>query len=155
GIIISGEGGMACNGWCGGDVANPPDLVLSLGAITLFNLQMEIGGHTYDETQGALLVPFFITTFGIPLTPSSPGTTSILNNSGIVRGQAGTGSNFVSFRLKTPPGQLNLDFLGDREVFRSGFFFARTTVPEPATLGLMATGLAAIVGTLLRKRTCR
>jgi len=66
----------------GVDVANPPDFVLSLGAITLSSLQVEIGGHTYDETQGALLVPFFITTFGISLTPSSPSVTAILNNNG-------------------------------------------------------------------------
>src|SRR5437667_11793506 len=50
GISVSGAGGMDCNGWCGVDVGNPPDFVLSLGAITLGSLRVEIGGNTYDET---------------------------------------------------------------------------------------------------------
>jgi hypothetical protein len=153
GINVSGEGSLFCADWCNGENHVPDGTELGLGAITLNSLRVGIGGNTYDESQGALLVPFFINTFG-PLFAPGGVAAAILNNDGIVVGQAGTGSNFVQFRLKTPPGSLGLYFYGEN-VFYGGQYLATTTVvPEPATLGLMATGLAGIVGLVRRKRAC-
>jgi PEP-CTERM motif len=152
GINVSGDGGIDCGDWCNGENDVPDGTELNLGDITLHQLRVEIGGNTFDESQGALLAPFFINTFGPLFAPSSGGA-AILNNNGIVVGQAGTGSNFVQFRLKTPPGDLELDF--NEGTFARGRYIGMTTVvPEPATLGLMATGLAGIVGLVRRKRGC-
>lgn len=74
---------------------------------------------------------------------------------GSIQGQTGEGDTLHAFDLQIPTGKLVLtfDFVRDGSVpyyqFTNGVF---TTVPEPGTLGLMASGLAAILGTALRKR---
>jgi hypothetical protein len=74
---------------------------------------------------------------------------------GPIRGQTGEGPTLHQFDLQIPPGKLVLtfDFIRDGSSpyyqFTNGVF---TTVPEPGTLGLMASGLAGIVGAALRKR---
>jgi hypothetical protein len=70
--------------------------------------------------------------------------------------------NFNSFNLHVASGQLVLTFdlvpaqngVPANYQFSQGYFVS--TVPEPGTLGMMATGLAGIiVGIIQRKRNCR
>jgi PEP-CTERM motif-containing protein len=63
-----------------------------------------------------------------------------------------------NFNLQIPPGKLVLTFdffPGNGNSVPPFYEFSHgtfTTTPEPGTLGLMASGLAAIVGAVLRKR---
>lgn len=74
---------------------------------------------------------------------------------GPLGGGTGEGPTLHSFDLQIPTGKLvlNFDFVRDGTTpyyqFSHGVF---TTVPEPGTLGLMASGLAGILGIVLRKR---
>jgi hypothetical protein len=153
GITIFGQGGMVCN-WCFDDHAVPDGFPIVLGNISYHSLQMFIGGNTYDVNNSSLSLPLFLTTFADLKVPDGSGP-AILNN-GVIFGQAGSGDNPFQFRLIMPRGNLGLGFVPAEKpsyyLFFRGGFFASAVVPEPGTLGLMATGLAGIVGLLRRKR---
>ena len=67
---------------------------------------------------------------------------------------------FTQFNLQTPAGGKfcsTWTFVPASDEFPAGFVFTEgkflaATTPEPGTLGLMATGLAGIIGVIRRKR---
>lgn len=109
-------------------------VVLFISSINAASFTFPLGGR----------VP---TTFTIAV----PASFSVVN--GLVLNEAGP-----SLNVMIPPGQLVLTFNyfppGNGE--RARYFFSSgqyvVTTPEPGTLGLMATGLAGIVGLIFSKR---
>jgi hypothetical protein len=159
--ITTAFGDVVCNGWCfSGDVLLPGSA-----------LQPNIDIIAFDEVQGSVifggrvhpvdglnqLLPaitalgsFQFPTNGRNFTVSVPATID-----GLVGGS--TSDMAGDFYLQIPPGKLVLTFdfsPGGNGVppyyqFSHGIF---TTTPEPGTLGLMASGLTAIVGSVVKRK---
>lgn len=144
GTSIEAIGGMACFEWCSGNLI--PDLNSVYIGETFVNQpfgSVKIGGTTYD--------------------PASVGYDCCFFSSGSLNGSvtlfAGQGDTYKEIMLTLPQGGgWDLTFEGDSlngYWFTSGEFTAGSPyapIPEPGTLGLMATGLAGIVGVIRRKR---
>jgi hypothetical protein len=162
-INLTGGGTAFCQpptSFCDADVPILPGTSLnpSIGVDFEFSTGgVKIGGHTYE----AVLFVSSITAapFTFPMGGNVPATFTVAVPAafsvvaGMVQNQAGSPLN-----VTIPPGKLVLTFKyfpaanGDP----ARYFFSRgqyvVTTPEPGTLGLMATGLAGIVGMILRKR---
>lgn len=139
---ISGIGGMACFDWCSGEITNNPVSLshLFIGPFT----SATVNGVSYDPNSEFDL---FCCAFS---------DSGYLNSS--VDGQVGSGNTFAQLFLTLPgPGGWNLTFntYPEGQAFVHGMFKAGrppSTVPEPGTIGLMASGLTGIVGVIRRKR---
>lgn len=80
-------------------------------------------------------------------------------------GSVGAGDSFIQFRITAPTnGSWTLNFAPTTDengnpafIFTDGEFFASAPapIPEPATIGLMLTGLAGIAGITKRKARFR
>ena len=148
GTSITGFGGMQCIAWCSGPI---PDLT-SVGTSQVFIssfLSATVAGVSYDPNSDIYLQSLF----------SSSG---LLNRS--TSGFVGEGATFQPINLILPgPGSWNLQFdffppsggSPGYYQFVSGTFTAGTPsspVPEPSTLGLIATGLTMVFGAAQRRR---
>ena len=152
GTNITGIGGMACFDWCSGPI---PDLTF-VGTSQIFLSgsfgSATIRGTNYDPETLSLCCLF-----------SASGD---LNSS--VGGFVGEGDTFTQLNLTLPccvSWGLNFVPVPPEGDFPGGFQFVHgeliagtppAATPEPGTLGLMATGLAGIVGVIRKKRLiCR
>src|SRR6266536_1797437 len=142
GTIITASAGMACHPWCDGFPI--PDLS-SVAASQVFIGSFQsviVGGITYNNIDLSCCIFDF---------------SGSLNGS--VSGFVGEGETFRQLNLTLPGGGgWSFNFIGSPGSFQfvGGTFTAGTpppvVTPEPGTLGLMATGLAGIVGVIRRKR---
>jgi len=149
GTRITGVGGMACFTWCSGPIPDLNSVGTSQVFISFFTSAL-VGGINYDPNSD---IAIFCCLF------SGSGD---LNGS--ASGFVGEGETFKSMNLTLPGGggwRLNFTFFpasgGSPPYYQfvNGTFTAGTPsaeVPEPGTLGLMAMGMAGIVGALRRKR---
>jgi len=149
GTRITGVGGMACFAWCSGPIPDLNSVATSQVFISFFTSAL-VGGINYDPNSD---IAIFCCLF------SGSGD---LNGS--ASGFVGEGETFKSMNLTLPGGggwNLNFTFFpasgGSPPYYQfvNGTFTAGTPpaeVPEPGTLGLMAMGMAGIVGALRRKR---
>jgi hypothetical protein len=161
-IDLSGGGSAFCQpptSFCVVDVPILPGTSLNPGMGVDFEFSsgsVRIGGNAYPVV--LFLSSITAASFTFPLggrvpttfTIAVPAAFSVVD--GIVLNPAGSPLNVI-----IPPSNLVLTFNyfpaanGDpaRYFFSHGLY---TTTPEPGTLGVMATGLAGIVGLILRKR---
>ena len=167
GISLGGGGSASCVWWCSsGGVLSPgtllvPDIFVdfesSEGGVT-------IGGHTYHGPVDAGLFVSSITArgFTFPAGGNVPSifTVTLPASFAAVHGEVADGT---LFDVNVPPGELVLTF--DYYPFVnvnsvSGYYFSQGSykaqgvpgIPEPGTIGLVATGLGGIVGLIRRKR---
>jgi len=170
GVNLSASGDVSCF-WCGlqrysltpGSSITPSvgngglDFVFVQGSLTFGGQPQTCNGDCSLFASGiTALSSLTFPTNGRNFTVTVP---AILN--GAIGGVIGEGESFHQFDLQVRPGRLVLtfDFAPGQSggppayyQFSQGMF---TTTPEPSTLGLMASGLAGIMGTALRKRRCR
>jgi hypothetical protein len=142
GVTITGLGGMACFDWCFGPVSDPNGSESQVFA-GFFDTVI-IGGRSYDPF--ALSIDIFDCCGG-------------LNAS--ARGIVGSDTGPLEFRLTLPTGgswSFHFAPTTDQDgnpafIFTDGSFQASAPLPtpEPATIGLMLTGLAGIAGIVKRK----
>jgi len=125
---------------------------------------IQIGGYTFSLTSTPAAPPGGVTFGPIQLIPTTTGTTATLTAVGTVTGGAfGTSTaNFsglfsAQFAGETPADVFNSINTGNATRF-VGFSAELTTtpigtVPEPATVALMATGLLALGGVVRVRRS--
>jgi len=152
GTTITGIGGMACFSWCSGPIPDLNSVGTSQVFISTF-VSATVGGIAYDPNND---ISFQSSLF------SSSG-----NLNGSVSGFVGEGETFRLFNMTLPGGgawNLKFDFFpasgGSPAYYQfvNGTFTAGTPptpVPEPGTLGFMATGLAVLLGVVQRKLLIR
>src|SRR6266481_2960619 len=138
GVNITGIGGMACFDWCSGPISDPNIANTSQIFVTFFDTAT-IGGTSYDPS--TLAFNSLFDAFG-GLNASTAGS-------------VGEGDSFIQFRMTAPTnGTWSLGFAPTVDqngnpafIFTDGKFSASAPLPtpEPATVGLMLTGLAGIV----------
>jgi hypothetical protein len=147
GVNITGFGGMACFDWCSdfSPISSPSGQPSQIFLGDFFTAT--IGGKSYDP----------ITLDFDSLFDASGG----LNASTL--GSVGAGDSFIQFRMTAPTGGWNLNFAPTVDqngnpafIFVNGQFSASAPLltPEPATVGLMLTGLAGIAGIVKRQARC-
>jgi len=146
GTEISAIGGMACFEWCSGPIPDLNSVSLSQLFVDLPFQRAKIGGTTYNPDFVGYTCCFF--------SPSGDlnGSVSVLASDGAL----------TQYNLMLPQGggwNLTFDSFDGGYQFVHGEFTAGTPpapVPEPGTLGLMATGFAGFVGVIRKKRLlCR
>ena len=149
GVTITGFGGMACFDWCSGDPISDPSGSPSQIFISDF-FSATVGGTSYDPE-----------TLDFQSLFSADGGVNALAN-----GSVGAGDGFLQFSLVMPTnGSWNLNFgyvpPSDGNpgyyYFTDGEFNAQSSAPtpEPATIAMTLTGLAAITGLAKRKLKMR
>jgi len=147
GTNITGIGGMACFDWCSGPIPDLNSVGTSQVFVSFFT-GATVGGITYDPNSDLAI---FCCLFSI---------SGDLNGS--VSGLVGEPLKPLNLTLPCC-GAWNLNFAffpasdGSPAYYQfvSGTFIAGTppaAIPEPGTLGLMATGLAGIFGVIQRRR---
>jgi hypothetical protein len=158
GVSISGGGSAVCDNWCNAGLLFPagsrltPDVDLLGFAFSQGTVR--IGGRTESV---ATLFNSSITSSGFifPTNGKKVFTVSLFAFIPEIRGITETGE---VFNLEMPRAKLRLTFVynpfGNGYEFSKGKFTAGV-VPEPGTLGLMGSGLAGIIGAILRKRGCK
>jgi hypothetical protein len=163
GTNISGFGGISCYfSYCSSNDSFAPgtSLIPSIGQIFISDFASAmVGGKTYDpyteigftslfsaNVLGSFTFPdnFYSSTFCVPASMSSP-----------LGGIAGSGETFTMFNLNMPAGGnfcTSWNFSGQYQFTHGSFVATTTTVPEPGTLGLIVTGLTAMVGLIRQGR---
>src|SRR6266536_2758830 len=148
-IISTSDAGMACFDWCSGPISDLSSVSTSSQVFVGFFQTAIVGGITYDPNND------------IPLCCLTG------DFSGSASGFVCEGETFKLLNLTLPGGggwNLKFDFFpasgGSPAYYQfvSGTFTAGTPpapVPEPGTLGLMATGLAGIIGVVQGRRFIR
>jgi PEP-CTERM motif len=146
GTLITADGAMACQAWCHFPIPDLTSVAASEVFIADFGTAI-VGGRTYNDI-------CCLSLFSVDgsLNPSASGF-------------VGQGETFKVLNLTLPFGNgwsFNFQFFpasgGSPAYYQfvSGSFSAGTppvaTIPEPGTVGLMATGLAGLVGVIRRKR---
>jgi len=156
GVSITGDGFFGCTIWCNPLSFESTGFPIDITNLTTVDYFAQLRGKTFSAL-GAFSSPWSLT-FGDFSVPGGQ-VPAVLNN-GLILGTVSNGNRAFKFFLKLPPGTLQLQFLSDPEfpdqwTFLDGEFSAsrRTTVPEPGTMALTATGLAAIVGLVRKKRS--
>jgi hypothetical protein len=151
GTTIQAFGTMQCYPWCYIDQGLQPDTSAPIGEVfvSYFSGPVIIGGKTYDS---AVADPSSFFTEGGSLNPSV-----------VLQVEQGFG-NWTEVELTLPQNggwTFYFDYIPPHDDSPGGYLFNHgefynasppTPVPEPGTLGLMATGLAGITGLIRRKR---
>jgi hypothetical protein len=156
GVSITGIGGMACFYWCSDPISDPNIAQPSEIFLTTF-LTATIGGITYDpDTLGLYIFDAFGGLSALTVGSVGEGDCSA--------GQPGT-TCFIQFRMTAPTnGGWSFNFAPtvDQDgnpayIFTDGEFGASAPLltPEPATVGLMLTGLVGIAGMVKRRARFR
>jgi len=150
GVNITGIGGMGCFFWCSGNPIPDPNVAFpSQISLTGFG-PATIGGKIYDGMFLSFSPSIFDEGGGLVATTS---------------GLAGSDTGPLQFNLTLPTnGTWQFNFVPTTDQFGNpafsftdGEFSASAPVPtlEPATVGLMLTGLAGIAGIARRKAKFR
>jgi PEP-CTERM motif len=171
GTSISGFGGIGCFDWCSPDFtppfapgSSPP---VDIGQIFLGGFgNVTLGGHTFDpntmDFSGNSFSATILQGFTFPVNPSGSTFTTCVPAAmpSSLPGSVGSDSDFTNFVLHMPTsGNFCSTWVlvpGSGEVsggyqFSSGRLVT-TAVPEPGTFGLMASGVAAVIAAIRRKR---
>jgi len=160
--ITTSDGDVVCYGWCFvGDVLLPGStLKPNIDIIAFGGSQGSVtfGGQVHP-VDGLFVLSPAITALGSFQFPTN-GRSFTVTVPAMIDGLIGGNTLDMSgdFNLQIPPGKLVLTFdfsPGNGNTVPPFYAFSHgtfTTTPEPGTLGLMASGLAAIVGAVLRKR---
>ena len=153
GTMIQAYGMMQCYPWCYNDQELQPDTSTYIGDIyvTLGNYgPVMLGGKTYNVDN---------------YDPSSffpPDGGGGLNSSVFLQVEQGSG-NLKEVELTLPQNggwNFHFEYIPAHDDYSGGYLFTHgefyaasppTPVPEPATLGFLATGLAGIAGLIRRK----
>jgi PEP-CTERM motif-containing protein len=165
-------GGSACggsDGWCIGAFLPPGTSVTpNVGLVSFEGFSIfKLGGHSYDMSEGAFLNSSITAgaSFTVPMGKNSPLTFTVTIPANLTPPVGGVLPDGSQFNLNIPPGKLVLTFRffpgvdgfpAGYYAFSEGQFIVAT--PEPGTIFLLATGLAAIVGrkcTSRRPSACR
>jgi hypothetical protein len=161
GTNIAGTGGIACFDWCSTlNPVSPGQVFPGFGQIFIeFFSNAMVGGKNYDPTKDiAFSSGFFIDSLGsITLPANGSDVTACLpaRAQSPITGFVGEGPTFTQMNLNLPAGGsfcTTWNFAGGQYTFVHGNFSV-STVPEPGTLYLMGSGLVAVFGAALRKRT--
>jgi hypothetical protein len=147
GLNITGFGGMNCIEWCSLPIPDPSIAQPSQIFISAFDT-VTINGKSYDPSQFALTSSLFDDFGGL---------------NALVSGLAGSETGPLQFNLKLPTNggwSFNFSPTTDQNgnpafIFTDGEFSATQVTSEPATVGLMLTGLAGIAGIIKRKAKFR
>jgi hypothetical protein len=159
---ITGFGGIACqpSDWCTNPVLPPGSIFPNIGQIGIENFgDAKLGGTSYGDFEFGFTSSLSVDVLGsiiLPVNPHGSTFTACVpaTMSGPVTGNAGSGETFTQFTLQMPVGGrfcTTWFFGGGVYQFERGTFFV-STVPEPGTLGLMGSGLVAILGATRRRR---
>jgi hypothetical protein len=164
GVSIMG-GGSACGGsdeWCNGAFLPPGTSVTpNVGLVSFDFVSVKIGGHTYTSPSADLFNSSITAgnSFTLPMGKNSPFILIVTIPANLASPVGGMLPDGSQFNLNIPPGKLMLtfDFFPSVGVFPAGYYIFTNGqfivgTPEPGTIFLLATGLAAIVG---RKRSWR
>jgi hypothetical protein len=161
GIYLTGGGSASCE-FCLADVPFSPGKSLVPDVFVDFESShgyVRIGGHTYHDV---VLFVSSITarsfTFPAGGHARSTFTVTVPASFGLVQGEA----NGTFFDVEIPPGKLVLTFnyFPASNGNPASYWFSKgqykgqgiPPIPEPGTIGFMATGLVGIVGLIRRKR---
>jgi hypothetical protein len=158
GVRISGGGSAVCNSWCSEGLLFPAGSRLTpnvdLLGFAFSQGTVRIGGRT-ESVDTLFNSSIRASSFIFPTNGKKIFTVSLFAFIPGIRGSTETGE---TFNLGIPSGKLTLTFVynpfGNGYEFSKGKFTAGA-VPEPGTLGLMGSGLAGIIGAVLRKRGCK
>jgi hypothetical protein len=165
-LINLGGGGTAQCDWCSfGNFSLTPGSSLnpSIGLInTSTNGTATIGGQTFDLSQGFLFSSSItaLSSFTFPTDGRSSFTVSVPAgfSEPFIQGSALSLPNYYLQILGYGVGTMSLNFTFVPQNGAPSFYefsrgqFSLVSTPEPGTLGMMATGLAGIVG-MIRKKT--
>jgi hypothetical protein len=172
GTDISASGVILCQSWCGVEKIFPagskspvpfgPEDIYLEGLSTV-----RVGGQSFFPDATGLEGPLalsFSGGFTFPVKGSSFTACQPASISSPITGSgSATSGQFIDFALLMPAGgkfcstwDFSPAFPGSPAGYQfvKGNFVAGVT-PEPGTLGLMASGLAGLVGVILRKRNWR
>jgi len=162
GIYLTGGGSASCPEFCLVGASFSPGMSLVPDVFVDFESSqgyVAIGGHTYGD------VTLFVSsiTAGRFTFPAGGNVPSIFRvtvpaSFGLVQGEVPN----VFFDVRIPPGKLVLTFnyYPASNGNPASYWFSKgqyegqgvPAIPEPGTIGFMATGLAGIVGLIRRKR---
>ncbi|MGC2197734.1 MAG: PEP-CTERM sorting domain-containing protein [Terriglobales bacterium] len=154
GTTFQAFGAMQCYPWCYNDQGLQPDTSTSIGEVFVTSIfgpgfgPVILGGKTYNVA-GFDQTSFF-------------STGGALNPSVVLLVDQGAGLKEAELTLPQNGGwTFHFDYIPPHDDSPGGYLFNHgefynasppTPVPEPGTLGLMATGLAGITGLIRRKR---
>lgn len=166
GISLGGGGSASCGYWCSFGGALSPGTLLVPDIFVDFESSeggVTIGGHTYHGPVDVGLFASSITARGFTFPAggnvSSIFTVTLPASFAAVRGEVADGT---LFDVNVPPGELVLtfDYYPAANGNSASYYFSQGSykaqgipgIPEPGTIGLVATGLGGIVGLIRRKR---
>ena len=161
GTNITGNGGIACFDWCSTlNPVSPGQVFPGFGQIFISEFfTAMVGGKNYNPGNDiAFSSGFFIDSLGsITLPANGSNVTACLpaRAESPITGFVGEGPTFTQMNLNLPAGGTfctTWNFADGQYTFVQGKFSV-STVPELGTLCLMGSGLVAVFGAALRKRT--
>ena len=162
GTTIVGGGSFCFGGldqWCSGfSLPGGTSVTPNVGLLSFESLAIvTIGGHSYNPIDSTLFFSSITaaSSFTLPMGTNSPlsFTVTIPANLTSVRGVVfGVDGSPNLFDLTIAPGKLVLTFTAGPDVYSLDRGQFIVTTPEPGTIFLLATGLAAMIS---RKRSWR
>jgi hypothetical protein len=154
GTSITGVGTALC-GWCFIDTPFSPGSSLTPSIKMFFDTldSITLGGQSYNPGSSSLNTSLIAECCSFRFPTNGRRTFTVRLPAGVFgpfRGEAGNRSSSFPFKLQTPNnGKFVLTF--DFSPAQKGYQFSQgrfieAVVPEPGTLGLVAIGLASLIG---------